>query len=235
MTQAQAAYDFGEIGRLPAPDDNVAIATRRLEAGTWITYAGEEFALDYTVLEGHRFAIKPIALDEPLLSWGLHFGYALKPIAPGNYCCNAKILPILAGRQHPGGTRFALPPEANFRDNPLLAYPLDPATFRPGEQVPRYDSPTGAAESQARTFMGYRRGGNRGVGTRNHIVVLAVTSRTSSWAKALEERFAGQTGEPPTAVGSRNFDGVVAVAHTEGGGFDSPNNGELLHLSLIHI
>ncbi len=83
MAQAQAAFDFSEVGRLPAPDDNVAIATRRLEAGTLITYEGAEFALDYTVLEGHRFAIKPIALGEPLLSWGLHFGYALKWIAPG--------------------------------------------------------------------------------------------------------------------------------------------------------
>lgn len=216
MTQAHAAYDFGEIGRLPAPDDNVAIATRRLDAGTLIAHEGRRFALDYTVLEGHRFAIKPIALDEPLLSWGLHFGYALKPIAPGNYCCNAKIIPILAGRQ----IDFALPAEANFRDNPLLAYPLDVAAFRPGEQVPRY------AEAEARTFMGYRRAGNRGVGTRNHIVVLAVTSRTSSWAKALEERFAEQTGTVP------NFDGVVAVAHTEGGGADKPNNIDLLHRTL---
>ncbi len=216
MTQAQAAFDFSEIGRLPAPDDNVAIATRRLDAGTLITYEGQQFTLDYTVLEGHRFATKPIALDEPLLSWGLHFGYALKPIAPGSYCCNAKIIYILAGRQ----IDFALPHEANFRDNPLLAYPLDAAAFQPGEQVPRY------SEAEARSFMGYRREGNRGVGTRNHIVVLAVTSRTSSWAKALEERFAGQTDDVA------NFDGVVAVAHTEGGGADKPNNIDLLHRTL---
>ncbi|MFN8535936.1 MAG: UxaA family hydrolase [Thermomicrobiales bacterium] len=215
MAQSQAAYDFHEVGRLPAPDDNVAIATRRLDAGTVITYEGQQFALDYTVLEGHRFAIAPIAPDEPLLSWGLHFGYALKPIAPGNYCCNAKIIYILAGRQ----IDFALPTEANFRDNPLLAFPLDPATFVAGEQVPRYPA------EEMRTFEGYRRAGGRGVGTRNHIVVLAVTSRTSSWAKALEERFKNATDDVP------NFDGVVAVAHTEGGA-DKPNNIKLLHRTL---
>ena len=79
---------------------------------------------------------------------------------------------------------------------------------------------------QARTFDGYRREGGRGVGTRNHIVILAVTSRTSSWAKALEERFKGATDEIP------NFDGVVAVAHTEGGGADKPNNLDLLLRTL---
>src|SRR4028119_2030900 len=99
MAQSQAAYDFHEIGRLPAEGDNVAIAIRRLDAGTEFDYQGERYALDYTVLEGHRFAVAPIAPGEPLLSWGLHFGYALKPIAPGNYCCNAKIIPVLAGRQ----------------------------------------------------------------------------------------------------------------------------------------
>lgn len=216
MAQSQAAYDFHEVGRLPVPDDNVAIATRRLEAGTVIKYEGQQFTLDYTVLEGHRFAIAPIAPDEPLLSWGLHFGYALQPIAPGNYCRNAKIIYILAGRQ----IDFALPTEANFRDNPLLPFPLDPANFVPGEQVSLYPA------DQMRTFEGYQRPGDRGIGTRNHIVVLAVTSRTSSWAKALEERFKGATDDVA------NFDGVVAVAHTEGGGADKPNNIDLLHRTL---
>lgn len=216
MAPSQAVFDFHEIGRLPADSDNVAIATRRLEAGTLITFEGEEFALDYTILEGHRFAIRPIAPQEPLLSWGLHFGYALKPIWPGNYCCNAKIIPVLAGRQ----IDFVLPAEANFLDNPLLAFPLDSPTIQVGEQIPNY------AAEEARTFDGYRRGGDRGVGTRNHIVVLAVTSRTSSWAKALEAHV------KETTQGTPNFDGVVAVAHTEGGGADKPNNIDLLHRTL---
>ncbi len=32
-------FEFATVGRLPAPGDNVAIATRRLEAGTEIAYA----------------------------------------------------------------------------------------------------------------------------------------------------------------------------------------------------
>lgn len=89
MTQAQAAFDFSEIGRLPPPTITSPSPPGGSMPGTLITYQ-RQFALDYTILEGHRFAIEPIAIDEPLLSWGLHFGYATKPIAPGDYCCNAK-------------------------------------------------------------------------------------------------------------------------------------------------
>ncbi|MGN6697822.1 MAG: UxaA family hydrolase, partial [Thermomicrobiales bacterium] len=216
MSRVSGCYDLHEVGRLPVPGDNAAIAVRRLDAGTRIAHDGQEFALDYTVLEGHRFAIRPIATDEALLSWGLPFGYALRPIAPGAYLHNPKILKALAGRD----LDFALPTEANFRDNPLEPYPLDPATFRLGVQVPRYGA------DQARTFLGYQRGGDRGVGTRNHIIILATTSRTSSWAKALEARFAGSTD------GSVAVDKVVAIAHTEGGGFDQPNNLDLLLRTL---
>ncbi|MDQ3327648.1 MAG: hypothetical protein M3506_03870, partial [Chloroflexota bacterium] len=64
------------VGRLPAPEDNVAIAIRRLEADTGISHAGYTFRLSHTVLEGHRFAVLPIWSEEPLLSWGLPFGIA---------------------------------------------------------------------------------------------------------------------------------------------------------------
>jgi altronate dehydratase len=211
-----ATFDFHAVGRLPVPDDNVAIATRRLEAGTIINHEGTTFPIDYTILEGHRFAIRPIAPGEALLSWGLPFGYATVPIVPGSYARNPKILKALATR----GLDFALPAEANFRDNPLEAYTLDEANFHPAAQVPIYPD---AAE---RTFPGYRRGGDRGIGTRNHLIILGVTSRVGSWAKALEERFRGQTDGMP------NIDGVVAVAHTEGGGADQPNNRELLLRTL---
>ena len=211
-----ATFDFHAVGRLPVPDDNVAIATRRLAAGTIINHEGRTYAIDHTILEGHRFAIRPIAPGEALLSWGLPFGYATVPIAPGSYARNPKILKALATR----GLDFALPSDANFRDNSLEAYALDEATFRPAAQVPTYP------DAADRTFPGYRRGGGRGIGTRNHLIVLGVTSRVGSWAKALEERFTGQTDGMP------NIDGVVAVAHTEAGGADRPNNRELLLRTL---
>lgn len=67
---------------------------------------------------------------------------------------------------------FALPWEANFCDAELEPYVLKEETFRPGAQVSRYDDP--------RTFMGYRRGAGRGVGTRNYVVLLGTTSRLTA-------------------------------------------------------
>jgi len=206
-------YAFEEAGRLPEPGDNVAIATRRLEAGTRIADAGRTYAVSHTVLEGHRFVREPIAEGAPLLSWGLPFGYALRALEPGEYLCNEKILKSLGQRS----VGFALPEAPNFRDH-IHRYELDEATFNPGRQVEPH--------AQARTFMGYKRGGRRGVGTRNFIVLLGTTSVTAGFVRALEERFKGRAAE------LANVDGIVAVTHTEGGGQHVPNNLDFVLRSL---
>ena len=211
MSRASGRYDLHEVGRLPVPGDNAAIAVRRLDAGTRIAYEGQEFALDYTILEGHRFAIRPIAPGEALLSWGLPFGYATVPIAPGSYARNPKILKALAARR----PRLRAAGRGQFPRQPAGAVRARRGDFPPRRRRCR------ATDAAARTFPGYRRGGDRGVGTRNHIVILGDTSRTASWAKALEARFAGSTDGMP------NVDGVVAVAHTEGGGADQPEQPRL--------
>src|SRR4030095_10105367 len=87
------------ISRRPAPADNVAIVTRRLDAGTAIEIDGTAHTLAYCVLEGHRLAVRPISAREALLSWGLPFGHALAPIEAGDYVCNASMLEALAIRQ----------------------------------------------------------------------------------------------------------------------------------------
>ena len=198
------------VSRLPAPDDNVAIVTRRLDAGTRLEIDGVVRTLTSSVLEGHRLAVRPIAPGEALLSWGLPFGHALTPIAPGDYVCNASILQALAMRQ----LGIALPAAPNFTDY-LVPFTLDPATYRPGAPVERV--------AQPRTFRGYERSGGRGIGTRNTIVILGTTSRTASVARQLASRL------QPLAKAHPGIDGIVAVAHTEGGGPGEPNNtGEVL-------
>ncbi|MCI0745375.1 MAG: UxaA family hydrolase, partial [Verrucomicrobia subdivision 3 bacterium] len=196
---------FDEVARLPAPQDNVAIACRTLEAGSRIAHAGRVLTLSHTILEGHRLAVRAIRTGDQLLSWGLPFGVALGDIQPGDYICNEWILIALRQRH----VKFALPAKPNF-ENHRIRYSLDAAAFRPGVQVPRYESPG--------TFQGFARPGNRGVGTRNFIVVLGTTSRTASWARALAERFCDVPSRYP------NIDGVVAIAHTEAGGAARPNN-----------
>ena len=194
---------FDQAARLPADSDNVAIATRRLDAGTEVADGDRAFRISHTVLEGHRFVREPIDAGARLLSWGLPFGIAVRPLVAGEYVCNAKILKALAERD----IDFDLPAEPNFTDA-VETFELDERTFRPGEQVARVDS--------GRTFDGYRRGGGRGVGTRNFVVVLSVTSRTNGFARHAAERAARRA--------PRGVDGVVAVTHTEGGGGPLPNN-----------
>ena len=196
-------FEFNQAARLPAPGDNVAIATRRLEAGTVVADGENGFHLPHTILEGHRFVRTPIPDGARLTSWGLPFGVAVRALEPGEYVCNAKILTALAER----GIDFALPAAANFTDT-IETFELDETSFRPGRQVEPADS--GA------TFDGFRRSGGRGVGTRNFVVVLATTSRTNGFVRRVAERAAVRA---PAGV-----DGVVAVTHTEGGGSGRPNN-----------
>jgi len=110
MTQPTIART--DVSRLPNPGDNVAIAIRRLEAGTSIDFGGAVRRLAHTVLEGHRFAVKAIAPGEALTSWGFPFGVAVAAISEGDYVCNDSMLKALAVRQV-GGT---LPEKPNFAD-----------------------------------------------------------------------------------------------------------------------
>ena len=197
--------DFHAAGRLPAPSDNVAIAIRRLEAGTALLIDGVARTLAYTVLEGHRFAVRPIVTGEALLSWGLPFGLATTDIAPGDYVCNQSTVETLAIRR----IGASLPTKPNFADR-LVPFQLDEHAFQPAAPTERVAVP--------RTFAGYRRPGRRGVGTRNFIVILGTTSRTASYARQLAARL------QPLARVHPGIDGIVAIAHTEGDGPGQPNN-----------
>src|SRR5690606_15545839 len=90
--------------------------------------------------------------------------------------------------------------------------------YRPGQQVPLHDHPV--------TFAGYPRPGGRGTGTRNCIVLLGTTSLTASFVRLAAARLA------PLARDGPGIDGIVAVAHTEGGEPRRPNNLEFLLRSL---
>ena len=196
---------FHAAGRLPSPADNVAIAIRQLEPGTVIELEGQPRVLAHTVLEGHRFAVRSIAPREPLLSWGMPFGHAISPITPGDYVCNQSILEALAVRR----LGITLPATPNFADH-LVPFELNEATFKPVAPV--------EPAAEQRTFDGFRRPGKRGVGTRNMVVILGTSSRTASFARQLAARL------QPLARVFPQMDGIVAIAHTEGGGSEEPNN-----------
>ena len=77
---AQPTYDFAERCRLPGSSDNAAIAKDDVPAGTGIRHNTTTLRLRSTILEGHRFALVPIAEGELITSWGEPFGRALRAI-----------------------------------------------------------------------------------------------------------------------------------------------------------
>ena len=195
------------LARLPVPEDNAAIALRRLEAGERVELPDGSVTLPHTILEGHRFAVRSIRAGEPLLSWGLPFGLARTQISPGDYLCNEKILLTFAERR----VGFHYPSVPNFSDH-RVSFVFDETTFQPGQQVCAAESP--------RSFQGFLREGTRGAGTRNYVVVLGTTARTGSHAKSIAQQFKNVRASFP------NIDGVVAIAHTEAAGPNHPNNFE---------
>ncbi len=203
-------YSLSDLARLADPSDNVAIAIKRLEPNTSIQIDQKTFQLSNSVLEGHRFAVTKIAKGDVLLSWGLPFGVATQDIAAGDYICNPSMLETLKGRS----LEIDLPAQANFKDM-IIPYNLDEDTFQNSEQVPLYQ--------ETKTFQGYNRG-QRGIGTRNYIVLLGTSSLTGSYVKALEQKLKTQI--------YAGLDGVVAIAHTEGGTSVMPNNYDLVLRTL---
>ncbi len=203
---------FEDAARIPLPDDNCAIATCGLEAGTRLTRAGETLHIPCAVLVGHRFALDGIAKGQPLLSWGLPFGYATRDIRPGEYVFNPGMAEEMSYRE----LDYSLS-EPNFR-NEIRSFRLDPSTVRPTRQVQPYPLPG--------TFHGFKRSGTRGIGTRNYIVILATNSRTASFVRLLDRKLKPELGP------YENVSGVVAVSHTEGGADLEPNNRELVLRTL---
>lgn len=203
---------LNEVGRLPVPSDNCAIAICDLAAGTVVDCGDASFTLSHQVLEGHRFAIQRIAKGEELTSWAQRFGIALRDIEPGEYVINEKVRLELERRD----LDFAIPEQQNF-DNMILAYEFDESSFSPAPPLARH--------SGMRFFEGYPRGGGRGVGTRNLIVVLGTSSLVAGFVRTLTQMTASMADDFP------NVDGIVPIAHTEGGHRD-PNNREVLLRTL---
>ena len=205
-------FVLDEIGRLPAPHDNCAIATRTLMAGTAVSHRTHTLILSHGLLEGHRFAIEPIAAGSHLLSWGMPFGTALRNIEPGEVLCNEGVLYELRSRQ----LDFELPAQPNFSDE-IPPFVWDGAGAQRPAPLPRY--------TDTRTFLGYRRAGGRGVGTRNMIVLLTTTTLVAGFVRRLEMECEGMVADAP------HVDAIMAVAHTEGSTVPS-NNHELLLRTL---
>ena len=203
---------FEEVGRLPFASDNVAIATKDLDAGSSIQLPDFAITLSHSVLEGHRFAVKPIQEGDELLSWGMPFGRATRTIKPGEYVCNEGVLESLAGRN----LDITLPGIANFSDE-ITPFEFNNDGFTPQAQV--------KSQPVEQYFFGYDRGTQRGVGTRNYVLLLGVSSRVAGFVRHVEKHYESISDSFP------GVDGVVGVVHTEGDDAEI-NNKELVLRTL---
>ena len=125
-------------------------------------------------MEGHRFAVEPIAAGEAVLSWELPFGYAIaQPSKPVNMSAKQGMFEALESAQ----SRLRSARQAQFRrkDRTLSTGCSQFSTSQAG-RTPRPRA----------TFQGYLRSDGRGVGTRNTIVLIGTSSRTAGFVRQLE-------------------------------------------------
>ncbi|WP_088182989.1 UxaA family hydrolase [Sphingobium sp. Z007] len=68
-----------------APDDDVAMALRALEAGETIHVAGHPIDVTEPIGSGHKVALRPIAVGEPIRRYGWPIGSATRAIGAGSH------------------------------------------------------------------------------------------------------------------------------------------------------
>ena len=67
------------------PEDSVAVAVQNLQAGEEVTIDTQKITLKTDIDSGHKFAIKPIAKDEPVIKYGAPIGAAKLDIEVGSH------------------------------------------------------------------------------------------------------------------------------------------------------
>jgi hypothetical protein len=65
--------------------DNVAVATRNLDAGELVALGDAVLTMERRVPTGHKVATRMIAAGEHIVKYRVPIGSAIAPIAPGQY------------------------------------------------------------------------------------------------------------------------------------------------------
>ena len=65
------------------PQDNVAVVTRPIAAGTQLDHQGATLSIASRVGLGHKLAVRPIKKGDAVYKYGQIIGFASRPIAPG--------------------------------------------------------------------------------------------------------------------------------------------------------
>ncbi|UQY43658.1 UxaA family hydrolase [Mixta hanseatica] len=101
-----------------APRDNVAVALSDLDEGSVLTLDEVTVTLRQPVARGHKFALRPIAVDEHVIKYGLPIGHATQPIAAGEHvhAQNARTNLSDLDEYHYQPDFITLPPQAADRE-----------------------------------------------------------------------------------------------------------------------
>lgn len=67
------------------PSDSVAVALQPLEAGTEISLDGRTITLKEPIMQGHKFALKPLAEGDVVIKYGQPIGMMMAPVEEGGW------------------------------------------------------------------------------------------------------------------------------------------------------
>lgn len=182
-------YPLNQVAILLREGDDVAVAKRRLEAGTAIMREGDTLTLRSPVPAGHKLALHAVAEGAPVRKYGQVIGYATADIRPGDWV-HTRNLGFGAGEGEGAGA---------------LQLQIEYST-----DVPKVDY---VGPEQQRTFPGYARPDGR-VGTRNYVAVVSTVNCSAETVKAIADRFRDTDGLRDFP----GVDGVLPVTHGGGCG-----------------
>lgn len=80
-----ATYDLKDKAIILKPGDDVAVLKANLESGTMLEHDSASVKLSRDILAGHKVALKPVKIGEPVRKYGQIIGFATRDIAPGEH------------------------------------------------------------------------------------------------------------------------------------------------------
>ena len=141
------------------PQDNVAIVTTPIQAGTTLAHNGSIVTVLSRTGMGHKLALVPIKKGDAVYKYGQIIGFASKDIAPGDWVHVHNVSADLFERDY-----------AYCRDTPPPPAPAKPRTFMGYDRGPDRADP-------------YR------YGTRNYIAVISTVNCSAQTSKYITQRF----------------------------------------------
>jgi altronate hydrolase len=141
------------------PEDNIAVASKPIPAGTELLFNGRTLRLATGIKMGHKFTIQPVKDGDPIRKFGQIIGFAGRDIGEGDHVHVQNVKADRFERDYAYGADLPapLPPPAEYRT--FLGYDRGPG--KPDHQ--RY-------------------------GTRNYIAIISTVNCSASTSKYVAER-----------------------------------------------